>query len=139
MNKRFLHTPVALTVEKKELFIALPYLGNWFLAIRTHLQNSIYKILPFWHIKVILKFTTCLSKFFSFKDNVPFNLCSKVVYKFLCGRCNATSYGKTFQHLNIRGGEHADISPLTRTKQLLLLKIICSFMIMKFPSMTLKF
>ena len=25
-NKMFLHTPVALTVEKKQLFIALPYL-----------------------------------------------------------------------------------------------------------------
>ena len=108
LNKRFLHTPVALTVEKKELFIALPYLGNWSLAIRT--QNSINKILPFCQIKVILKFITCLS----FKDKVPFNLCSNVVYKFLCGRCNATSYGKTFRHLNIRGGEHADISSLTR-------------------------
>ena len=108
LNKRFLHTPVALTVEKKELFIALPYLGNWSLAIRT--QNSINKILPFCQIKVILKFITCLS----FKDKVPFNLCSNVVYKFLCGRCNATSYGKTFWHLNIRGGEHADISSLTR-------------------------
>ena len=84
LNKRFLHTPVALTVEKKELFIALPYLGNWSLAIRT--QNSINKILPFCQIKVILKFITCLS----FKDKVPFNLCSNVVYKFLCGRCNAT-------------------------------------------------
>ena len=108
LNKRFLHTPVALTVEKKELFIALPYLGNWSLAIRT--QNSINKILLFCQIKVILKFITCLS----FKDKVPFNLCSNVVYKFLCGRCNATSYGKTFRHLNIRGGEHADISSLTR-------------------------
>ena len=28
LSKKFLHTPVALTVEKKELFIALPYLGN---------------------------------------------------------------------------------------------------------------
>ena len=45
---------------------------------------------------------------------MPFNLRSNVVYKFLCGRCNATSYGKIFRHLNIRGGEHADISPLTR-------------------------
>ena len=41
------HTPVALTVEKKELFIALPYLGDLSLAIRTCLQNSINKNLPF--------------------------------------------------------------------------------------------
>ena len=40
-NKRFLNAPVALTVEKKKFFIALPYLGNLSLAIRTRLQNSI--------------------------------------------------------------------------------------------------
>ena len=32
LNKNFLHTPVALTVEKNELFITLPYLGNLSLA-----------------------------------------------------------------------------------------------------------
>ena len=37
LNKTFLHTPVALTIEKKELFMALPYLGNLSLAIRRHL------------------------------------------------------------------------------------------------------
>ena len=86
LNKKFLHTPVALTVEKKELFIVLPYLGNLCLALRTHLQNSINKNLPYCKIKVIFKSTTCLSNFFHFKDKVPFNLCSNVVYKFLCGR-----------------------------------------------------
>ena len=43
----FLHTPVALSVDKKELFIALPYLCNLSLVIRTRLQNSISKNLPF--------------------------------------------------------------------------------------------
>ena len=42
-NEKFLHTPVALTVEEKELFIALPYLGKLSLATRTRLQNSINK------------------------------------------------------------------------------------------------
>ena len=37
LNKKFLHTPVALTVDKKELSITLPYLGNLSLAIRTRL------------------------------------------------------------------------------------------------------
>ena len=47
LNKQVLHTPVALTVEKKELFIDLPYLGNLCFDIRTRLQNSINKNLPF--------------------------------------------------------------------------------------------
>ena len=144
LNKKFLHTPVAMTVEKKELFIVLSYLGNLSLALRTRLQNSINKNLPFCKIKVIFKSTTRLSNFFRFKDKVPFNLRSNVVYKFSCGRCNATYYGKTYLHFNIRAGELSSVSPLTRekleqVKQLLLLKIICSFAITQFPSRTSKF
>ena len=90
LNKTFLHTPVALTVEKKELFITLPYLSYLFLTIRTRLQNSINRNLPFCKIKVIFKSTTRFSNFFRFKDKVPSNLRSNVVYKFSCGRCNAT-------------------------------------------------
>ena len=113
LNKKFLHTPFALTVEKKELFITLPYLGNLSLTIRTRLQNSINRNLPFRKIRVIFKSTTRLSNFFRFKDKVPFNLRSNVLYKFSCGRCNATYYGKTCRHLNIRVGEHSGVSPLT--------------------------
>ena len=112
----FLHTLVALIVEKKELFIALPYLDNLSLAIRTRLQNSINKNLPFSKIKVLFKSTICLSIFFRFKEKVSFNLCSNVVYKFLCGRCNATYHGKTCRHLNIKVGEHSGVSPLTAKK-----------------------
>ena len=104
-----MHTPVALTVEEKELFIALPYLGNLSLAIRTHLQNSINKNLPFCKIKVIFKSTTRLSEFSRFQDKVPFNLRSNVVYKFSCGRCNATYYGETCRDLSIRVGEHSGV------------------------------
>ena len=43
-DKKFLHSPRTLTVEKKELFIVIPYLRNLSLALRTHLQNSINKI-----------------------------------------------------------------------------------------------
>ena len=53
LNKKLLNTPVTLTGKKKELFIDLPYLGNLSLALRTRLQNSINKNLPFCKIKVI--------------------------------------------------------------------------------------
>ena len=95
LNKKFLNTPVTLTVKRKELLIVLPYLGNVSLALRTRLQNSINKNLPFCKIKVIFKSTTRLSKFFHFKDKVSFNLRSNVIYKLSCGRCNVTYYSKT--------------------------------------------
>ena len=107
---------MVLTVEKKELFITLLYFGNLSLTIRTRLQNSINRNLPFCKIKVIFKSTTPLSNFFRFKDKVPFNLRSNVVYKLSSGRCNATFYGETCRHLNIRVGEDSGVSPLTGKK-----------------------
>ena len=47
---------------------------------------------------------------------MPYCLHSNVVYKFLCGRCNATCYSETCWHLNIRVGEHLGVSPLTEKK-----------------------
>ena len=44
---------------------------------------------------------------------MPYCLCSNVVYKFSCGRCNATCYGKTCRYLGVRVGEHSGVSPLT--------------------------
>ena len=106
LNKIFLNSPVTLTVKKKELSIVLPYLGNFALTLRTRLQNSFNKNLPFCKIKVIFKSATRFSNFFRFKDKLPFNLCSNVVYKFSCGRCNATYYGETCRHVNVRVGEY---------------------------------
>ena len=108
--------PVALTVMKKELFIVLPYIGNLSPDLRTRLQNKIKKNLPCCKVKVIFQSTRRISNFFCFKDKVPFSLHSNVVYKFSCGRCNATYYGKTCQNLNVRVGEHSGISPLTGKK-----------------------
>ena len=96
--------------------IALPYLGNLSLTIRTRLQNSINKNLPFCKIKVIFKSTTRLSKFFRFKNKVSFNLRSIVVYKFSSSRYNATYYDETCRYLNIRVGEHSGVSPVTGKK-----------------------
>ena len=95
-DKKFFHSPVTLTVEKKELFIVIPYLGNLSLALRTRLQNSINKNFPYCKIEVIFESLTRLNNFFHLKDKVPCsNVRSNVVYKFSCGRCSATYYGET--------------------------------------------
>ena len=49
-----------------------------------------------------------------FKDQIPKDLISGVVYKFLCGLCNESYYGQCMIHFNVRIGEHIGISPFTR-------------------------
>ena len=54
-----------------------------------------------------------LAKAFRFKDRIPKELTSGVVYKFQCGFCNQSYYGECVRHLNVR---HIGISPLNRKK-----------------------
>ena len=106
LNKRLTEKPVTLTAEKKDLVT----------DVRTHLKNSISKNLPFCKIRVIFKSSTRISNFFRFKDKMPYCLRSNVVYKFSCGRCTATYYGKTCRQLSVGVGEHSSVSPLTGRK-----------------------
>ena len=87
-----------ITVPKKTLFLVLPYLGPLSLQTRTKLRKSLKGILN------------------RFKDRIPKELTSGVVYKFQCGLCNESCYGECVRHLNVRIGEHIGISLLTRRK-----------------------
>ena len=51
-----------------------------------------------------------LGSFFSFKDRVPLNARSLVLYKFQCSRCNSAYAGKTKRHFLVRTFEHLGIS-----------------------------
>ena len=108
--------PVPLTAEKKYLVIVLPFLGKLSLDLRALLRNRFSKNLFFCKIRVVFKSPTRISNFFQFKDKMSYCLRSNVVYKFSCGRCNASYYGETCRHLSVRVGEHSGVSPLTGKK-----------------------
>jgi hypothetical protein len=63
-------------------------------------------------IRVIFNYALCLF-FFHFKDRIPLNLRSHVVYQFECQCCNALYLGKTCRHLHTRISEQCGISALT--------------------------
>ena len=94
-------------VEKKTLFLLLPYLGEIYLQTKTKLRKSLKGILN------CCKSQRKLSAVFRFKDCLPFDLVSGVLYKHTCGRYNSTYRGETDRHLKIRSGEQIGISPLT--------------------------
>ena len=104
------------TAEKKTLTLVLPYLGVVSLQTRTKLQQALKGVLNCCKLRVIFKTQYKLSSVFRFKDCVPKELTSGVIYKFQCGLCNETYYGETVRHLDVRSGEHIGISPLTNKK-----------------------
>ena len=103
-----------LTVKKKPLVLVLSYLGSIFLQTRTKLKKSLKSIFNCCKLQIVFKNKTRLGNNLHFKDQIPKDLTSGVVYKFQCGLCNESYYGECMRDLNVRIGEHIGISPLTR-------------------------
>ena len=72
------------------------------------MQKSIKGVLNCCRLKVIFKSQNKLSNNFGFKDPIPQNLTSGVVYKFQCGLC--------INPIPVGSGEHIDISPLSNKR-----------------------
>ena len=104
------------TVEKKRLLLVLPYLGIISLQTRTKLQQELKGVLNCCKLEIVFKYQARLSNSFRYKDPIPKDLTSGVVYKFQCGLCNESYYGESIRHLDIRSGEYIGVSPLTGKK-----------------------
>ena len=104
-----------LTVERKPLVLVLPYLGSISLKTRTKLKKSLKNILNCCKLQIVFENKTRLGNNFHFKDLIPKDLTSGVIYKFQCGLCNESYYGECARHLNVIIGEHV-ISPFTKKR-----------------------
>ena len=67
---------------KKDLVIALPYLGKLSLQIRTRINRIMKNKLPYCNIRFVFQTKCKISNFFTFKDKIPLFLRSGIVYKF---------------------------------------------------------
>ena len=113
MNKLYIKKPAMLTVPKKQLYLALPFMGKMSPLVKSGLARPLHKRLPFCKVKIIFKTSNRLKNYFSFKDVVPEPLRSCQIYNFTCGSCNASYIGKTFRHMKVRVSEHQGVSPRT--------------------------
>ena len=94
----------------------LSNLGEISLQTRTKWRKSLKDLLNTCKLQIVFKSQRKPSNVFRFKDGLPPDLVSGVVYKYTCGRCNSTYYGETDRHLKVMSGEHIGISPLTFKK-----------------------
>lgn len=100
-----------MTANKKEIRICLPFLGSESLRIRSGLIKFAKNYLPgSCKLQVIFSSGNRLGDFFRFKDKIPIDCRSYLLYKFLCGKCNLAYYGKTIRHFKVRVFEHMGVS-----------------------------
>ena len=83
------------------------------MQLRTRLEKLFSNKVPTCKPKIVFRSATRLKNYFKFKDVIPKELLSGIVYRFRCGGCNATYYGKTIRHFKVRACEHLGISHLT--------------------------
>ena len=93
--------------------IVLPCLGKLLLQICTRINRVMKNKLPHCNFCIVFQTKFKLINSFTFKDKIPVFLCSGIIYKFKCGGCNATFYGKTKCHFKVRMCEHLGVSALT--------------------------
>ena len=106
----------APTVEKKQLLLIFPYLGITSLQTRFKLQQALKSVLKCYKLEIVFKCQLRFSNSSGYKDPIPKDLISGVVYKFLHGLCNESCYDKNIRNLDIRSGEHIGVLFLTGKK-----------------------
>ena len=110
LEKLFVKKEIVLTVPKKVINISLPYLGKNSLKMRDKLTKLGNTFSPMCKIQVMFNSGKRLGSFFGFKDKVPLNCRSLILYKFTCSSCNSAYIGKTKRHFLVRMFEHLGIS-----------------------------
>ena len=116
LDKLFIKKPVKDNVPQKEIRVVLPYLGKLSANIKRNLENVISKNIGCCKLKVIFSSSNRMKDRFSFKDSIPMDIRSNVIYKFTCKSCQAFYVGKTFRHFKQRVGEHIGRSHLTGSR-----------------------
>ena len=113
LDKIFINRNIIHSVAKMQLVICLEYLGKHSIEIKKRLERVINEQIPFCKINIVFSSKMKIKHFFSFKDKVPKNLKSLVLYKSKCSDCNITYIGKNSRHFQIRFSEHLGISKTT--------------------------
>ena len=113
-----LYTPkfIVQNVPKRNVFVKLLFSRNTLFQIRKKLQKFLSDKLTSCNLKIVFTLPIRVRSFFTFKDTLPKMLLSGLVYKYKCGGCNATYYGKTKCHFKVRICEYLDISHLAGKK-----------------------
>ena len=117
LNDKFQPKHSIPTVNKEVIYVRIPYLGDWTDKIRISLDTQMRKFYPDKVFRFVPVNTFKIGSLFNFKDRLPEDLRSSLVYGFNCPSCHAGYVGSTIRSLKTRVSEHLGIS--SRTGRLL--------------------
>ena len=113
LNNKYQPKQCVPSVNKEVKYFKLPYLGQSPTKIRENLQTVLSKFYPQIEFRFVPINTFKISSFFAFKDRLPSDLRSSVIYSFKCPSCHAGYIGCTQRAFKTRTDEHLGLSSRT--------------------------
>ena len=95
INKLVIKRAQVTTVQKKTLILSPSYLEDVSLQTRTKLTKSFKGNFNCCKLQIVFINQRRLANVFRFKDRLPFDWVSTVVYKYTCGKCNSSYFRET--------------------------------------------
>ena len=95
-----------ITVQRKPMILSMPFLGNHSLNIKKKLTKLLAEFYPQVSLRIVFSSSNSIQRYFKFKDTIPDNLRSSIIYLYKCDSCNASYVGKCERHFRTRCYEH---------------------------------
>ena len=116
LNKLYTPKVIVPNVPKRNVFVKLSLFGSNSFHILKKFKKLFSDKLTSSNLKIVFTSPVRVKSFLTFKDKLPKILLSGLAYKYKCGGCNATYYGKTTCHIKVRICEHLGIPHRTGKK-----------------------
>ena len=100
-------------VPKPIVYFTTYYLGDISKNLSKDIKCLLGECFPQVHLRMLFKSCNTIGSSFSFKDKMPEECLSNLVYKYTCDRCRAFYIGKTELQFRCRVCQHLGISPRT--------------------------
>jgi hypothetical protein len=106
LNNIFSPPTKQITANRKPLYLSLPYYGPESETLYNEMTTKLSLLYP--QVKFYLSLTnkSTIRSLFNFKDSVPLELRSDIIYEFSCVSCNATYVGSSRRRFKERVDQH---------------------------------
>jgi hypothetical protein len=90
--------------------LVLPYFGEASISLRKGLLKTLKQLTPELECRIVFSTPAGIGSLFKFKDKIPEDLRTNLVYEYQCPACQAGYVGSTTRHFRSRVLEHLSIS-----------------------------
>ena len=103
-------------VPKPILYFTTYFLGDVSKIMAGNVKNILQEHFPQIHLRVLYKSCNTVGNHFSYKDKIPEECVSNLIYQYTCDSCKAFHIGETQLQFRCRIAQHMGVSPRTGKK-----------------------